>query len=213
MPLFRTLVGAFAATVLAAGCSSTGGTIGGIVTAPKFTKGTLSEGRYTAKDKSFSVAVPFAPGSPAYSAVEIVEKVDAGESQVVFSSPVHPAEVYRVTTFADVKAAARLPDATLASYRKQVDGSSGAPLRQEKTSPELIDGILSISHRFSQMIPARTVDGKRQKGFVAIHVTCFLQRSTRAAFLSVHRMPEGSSPGAEGGEARAAAFLKSFRLR
>jgi major membrane immunogen (membrane-anchored lipoprotein) len=37
------------------GCSSTGGTIGGLIPAPKFTKGDLSDGIYTAQDKSFIV--------------------------------------------------------------------------------------------------------------------------------------------------------------
>lgn len=196
-----------------AGCSSTGGTIGGLVPAPKFTKGTLSEGRYTAKDKSFSVTVPFPPGSPGYAAMEIDEKSDAGGNLVVFSSSAHPAENYRVTTFADVKPGSRLAETTVASHRKQSEASTGGPLREEKTTPELVDGILAISHRFSQSIPERTADAQKYRGSVAIHSTHFLQRSTRAAFIAINRMPDGSTPRAEGAEARIAAFLKSFRLR
>ncbi len=210
---FRTLALALAVTASIAGCSATRGAIGGLIPAPKFTKGTLSDGSYTAKDKSFSVAVPFPPGTPGYTYMEIAEKYEAGESQVVFSSSVHPAEVYRVATFPDVKAEERLAEVSVATYRKDLEASSSAPFREEKATPELIDGILSIPHRFSQTIPERSADGHRYKGFVAIHSTHFLQRSSRAAFIAINRMPDGSAPRAEGGEARIAAFLKSFRLR
>jgi hypothetical protein len=213
MSSFRALVLALAVIACAAGCRSTGGTIGGLVPAPKATKGTLSDGRYTAQDKSFSVAVPFPPGSPGHSVMAIVEKGDARESLVVFSSSAHPAEVYRVATFADVKPAGRLPEASLAACRKELETSSRAPLRAEKATPALIDGVLATSHRFSQTIPERTVDGHKHPGFVAIHVTHFLQRSTRAAFISVHRMQEGTMAHTTGNEARVMAFLKSFRLR
>lgn len=213
MSSLRVLVLAVVLAACVAGCSSTGGAIGGLIPAPKFTKGTLSDGVYTAKDKSFSVAVPFAPGSQGYTYMEIVEKYDAGESQVVFSSSVHPAEVYRVATFADVKPAERLPEGTVATYRKDLEASYGTPFREEKTTPQLIDGILAISHRFSQTIPERSADGHRYNGFEVIHSTHFLQRSTRAAFISVNRMPEGAGGRTSGNEVRIAAFVKSFRLR
>ena len=213
MPTFRALILAVVVTACVAGCSATGGTIGGLIPAPKFTKGTLSDGLYTAKDKSFSVAVPFPPGSPGYTYMEIAEKYDAGESQVVFSSSVHPAEVYRVATFADVKPAERLPEGLVTTYRKDLEASSGAAFREEKTTPELIDGILAISHRFSQTSPERSEGGGKSKRFAVIHSTHFLQRSTRAACIAVNRMPDGSMAGAVGNEARIAAFLKSFRLR
>ncbi len=213
MSSFRAPVLALVVSMVAVGCSSTRGTIGGVIPAPKFTKGALTEGRYTARDKSFSVAVPFSPGSPGYTAMEIVEKSEGGGSLVAFSSSVHPGEVYRVTTFADVKPANRLAETTVASYRKQMEVSGGAPLRAEKTNQELVDGMLAISHRYSQAIPARTADGARSKGAISIHSTHFLQRSTRAAFIAVTRTPDGSAASAEGGDARGVAFLKSFRLR
>lgn len=213
MSSLRVFVLAFVVSLVAVGCSSTGGTIGGVIPAPKFTKGTLSAGRYTAKDKSFSVAVPFPPGSAGHAAMEIVEKPEAGGNLVAFSSSVHPGEVYRVTTFSDVKPANRLAETTVASYRKQLETSGGAPLRAEKANQELVDGMLAISHRYSQAIPARAADGAKSKGLVSIHSTHFLQRSTRAAFIAVSRRQDGSAANAEAGEARVGAFLKSFRLR
>jgi hypothetical protein len=213
MSSFRACILVFVVTALGAGCSSTGGPIGGLIPAPKFTKGTLAAGRYTAKDKSFSVAVPFPPGSAGHAAMEIVEKSEDGGNLVAFSSPVHPGEVYRVTTFAEVKPTNRLAETSVASYRKQMEAAVATPLRAEKASQELIDGVLAISHRYSQAIPAPAADGAKSKGLVSIHATHFLQRSTRAAFIAVHRTADASSAGAEGGEARVVAFLKSFRLR
>lgn len=213
MTSFRAFVLALVVSMTAVGCSSTGSTIGGVIPASTFTKGTLSEGRYTAKDKSFSVAVPFPPGSPGYPAMEILEKSDGGGSLVAFSSSAHPGEVYRVTTFSDVKPVNRLAETTVASYRKQMEASGGAPLRAEKANQELVDGMLAISHRYSQAIPSRAADGARSKGAVSIHTTHFLQRSTRAAFIAVNRLSDGSAASAEGGEARVVAFSRSFRLR
>jgi hypothetical protein len=213
MSTFRACLLAFAVTAFAAGCQSTGGTIGGLIPAPKFTKGTLAEGRYTAKDKSFSVDAPFRPGTPGYAAMEIVERSDGGGALVEFSSVAHPGEVYRVTTFADVKPANRLAETTVASYRKQMEASGGAPFRAEKANQDLIDGMLAISHRYSQAIPQRQPDGAKSRGPVSIHSTHFLQRSTRAAFVAATRSADGASPGAAGAEIRVAAFLKSFRLR
>lgn len=213
MSSFRAFVLAPLVLIVVAGCGSTGGTIGGLIPALKFTKGTLSEGRYSAKDKSFSVDVPFRPGTPGYAAMEIVEKSEGDGSLVAFSSAAHPGEVYRVTTFADVKPANRLAETTVASYRKQMEASGGAPFRAEKANQELVDGMLAISHRYSQAVPARTADGAKSKGVVSIHATHFLQRSTRAAFIAVNRTGGGSSADVEGGEVRGVAFLKSFRLR
>lgn len=213
MSSLRVFVLAFVVSLVAVGCSSTGGTIGGVIPAPKFTKGTLSAGRYTAKDRSFSVAVPFLPGSAGHAAMEIVEKSEGGGNLVAFSSSVHPGEVYRVTTFADVKPVNRLADTTVASYRKQMEAAVGTPLRAEKANQELIDGMLAISQRYSQTPPAQATAGARPQGMVSIHATHFLQRSMRAAFVAVHRTADASPVGAEGGEARVVAFLKSFRLR
>ncbi len=142
-----------------------------------------------------------------------METSDAGGSLVAFLSSAHPGELYRVTTFAEVKPANRLAETTVASFRKQMETTGGAPLRAEKADQALIDGVLAISHRFSQTVPDRTADGSRRKGSVAIHTTHFLQRSTRAAFVTVSRVPEGSAAGADSGNAQGAAFLKSFRLR
>jgi hypothetical protein len=213
MSSLRTCILALAVTALGAGCGSTGGTIGGLIPAAKFTKGTLKEGRYTAKDKSFSVAVPFPPGSAGHAAMEILEKSEGGGNVVAFSSSVHPGEVYRVTTFSDVKPANRLAETTVALFHKQMEAAVGTPLRAEKANQELVDGMLAISHRYSQTIPARPADGAKSKGLMSIHSTHFLQRSTRAAFVAVSRTPDGSAVNAEAGEARVVAFLKSFRLR
>lgn len=213
MSSLRAVILALAVSAAAIGCSSTGGTIGGVIPVPKFTKGTLKDGRYTATDKTFSVAVPFPPGTPAYATMEIVERTEAGGESVAFSSSTHPGEVYRVTTFAEVKPSNRLAETTVASFRKQMETTGGAPLRSEKADQALIDGMLAISHRFTQSLSDRTADGARPKGSVAIHTAHFLQRSTRAAFVAVSRVPGGSAEGSDSADARGAAFLKSFRLR
>ena len=147
--LSGSLVLALVVMACIAGCTSTGGAIGGLIPAPKFTKGTLSDGRYTAKDKSFAVAAPFPPGTPGYTYMEITEKSEAGESQVVFSSSIHPAEVYRVITFTDVNPAERLADTSVATYRRDLEASSGAPFREEKTTPEIVDGMAFRYARFA----------------------------------------------------------------
>jgi len=86
------------------GCTSTGGIIGGLIPAPKLTKGHLSDGVYTAKDRTFSVGTPFQPGETAYTYMQIDEQYLEDEMHIAFSSSVLPAEVYRIDVLCDVDA-------------------------------------------------------------------------------------------------------------
>ena len=74
------------------GCSTTGGELGGLVPAPKFTKGTLADGQYTAQDNSFSVKSPFDKGSNEYTYMKIEEHYSDTENHIVFSSSAASAE-------------------------------------------------------------------------------------------------------------------------
>jgi len=76
------------------GCSTTGGTIGGLFPAPKFTKGKIDNNIYTSKFADFSIRVPFNKGSSAYRYMEIKEQYSDLGAYISFAS--HQSHVYRL---------------------------------------------------------------------------------------------------------------------
>ena len=60
--------------VLLFGCNTTGGTIGGLMPAPKFTKGKIENDTYFSKDNDFSVRMPHKKGSSEYLYLQIKEQ-------------------------------------------------------------------------------------------------------------------------------------------
>jgi len=61
-----------AAVVVLAGCSTTGGTIGGLLPAPKFLKGEIVNNIYRSPDGSFSVGVPHKEGSYEFKYMQVM---------------------------------------------------------------------------------------------------------------------------------------------
>lgn len=78
------------------GCSSTGGTIGGLLPAPKFMKGDVENSIYYAQDQSFEIRTPFEEGSAAYTYMEVKEQYSDMGAYVSFNSSVRPNEIYRI---------------------------------------------------------------------------------------------------------------------
>lgn len=80
------------------GCSTTGGTIGGLVPAPKFLKGEIKNNTYTAKDKSFSVTVPHKDGSYEYTYMQVKEQYFEYGAYVSFGPAAFDQSIYRLET-------------------------------------------------------------------------------------------------------------------
>ncbi len=94
--LFVTI--ALASLLLAgfAGCSTTGGDIGGLFPAPKFLKGSIDNNIYTSKDKLFTIAVPHVQDSYEYKYMKVKEEYINHNDYVSFGPAAFDQSIYRV---------------------------------------------------------------------------------------------------------------------
>jgi hypothetical protein len=83
-------------TLMVAACASTGGTIGGLVPAPKILQGSIDNNVYTAKDKRFTVSVPHAQGSYEYTYMQVKEQYGPVEDYVSFGPAAINQSIYRI---------------------------------------------------------------------------------------------------------------------
>ncbi len=144
------------------GCYSTGGEILGLVPAPKITKGTLVDGKYTAMDESFSVNSPFPEGGYEYTYMKIMERYSDFENQITFSSSAAPTEVYRVHIYKDVdyqklgiSSAEELEEHLLSMAKDIFESAYDTPLIQQDSETKSIGNLKADSHSFLQEIPER----------------------------------------------------------
>lgn len=79
------------------GCGTTGGTIGGLFPAPKFTKGKISDGKYTSPKKEFSISVPNWDDKGEYMYMQIKEQFSESDKYLSFGPAVSNKNIYRVS--------------------------------------------------------------------------------------------------------------------
>jgi len=79
-----------------AGCSTTGGDIGGLFPAPKFLKGSIDNNIYTSKGKLFTIAVPHAQDSYEYKYMKVKEEYTKNNDYVSFGGAAFDQSIYRV---------------------------------------------------------------------------------------------------------------------
>lgn len=198
-------------TVLS-GCSSTGGTIGGLLPAPKFTKGELTDGIYTAKDKSFSVASPFDKDSYEYTYMAIAEKYGAIENSIQFSSSAAPAEVYRISIFKNTREDENLEQVALNGYRSQFENMYASPFQIEASQEVNVRDKSLVLNTFSQHIPRRGSLGKTVQAMDVLHSCLYFENGVNAAFACVNRIAPGKKGSSKDSEGRLIDFFKSIEL-
>jgi len=197
------------------GCATSGGDIGGLVPAPKNTKGSLVDGVYTASDHSFSVLTPFSIGSYEYRYMEIEELAADSENQVAFWSTPMPAEVYRVNVLNQGKRQESLDpqedikDLLLASAVGIFEGAYDTPLEPLET------GIHSAG------IPERG-GGLRDRfmrapAITSHHSAYIAKQGDKVVLLWINRPLDGSgfggtAQGRQEAEDRERRFVDSFQF-
>jgi hypothetical protein len=193
------------------GCSTSGGTIGGLVPAPKITKGKLSESIYTAQDNMFSVGSPFEEGSNAYTYMSITEDYRDEEDHIVFSSSAAPAEVYRVDIIKDIKTGTDLGNFILTKYKEVFESTYKTPMDPQRDETVLIGGISSSSTTFTQQVPERKSGMQVAKGFTAIYTYYYFEKDGNAFAILINRMAPGDETFTKGAEERVSKFIGSFQ--
>jgi hypothetical protein len=207
------------------GCSTTGGEFGGLFPLPKITEGTLADGRYTAKDNSFSVKSPFEKENNEYTYMKIEEHYSATENHIVFSSSAASAEVYRVDIYKNIKSQKLGVDATelekqlRSGYTERFQNVYKTSLIQQRSETISVGPLQAISHAFVQQIPERSQNLQKAMGFTALHTSYFLEDGDNAAFIWINRMSVSSDSPYKAliarsvkAEERVKQFINSFRL-
>lgn len=149
-----------AATLVLAGCSTTGGTIGGLFPAPKFLKGEIGNNIYTAMDKSFSVAVPHKSGSYEYKYMQVKEQYAEDGAYVSFGPAAFNQSIFRIHTAKRPKPGVEtrkfddIAPLVLEAYNEQLQtGYSSAP-QVSVTNKEDIKGRKAYYWKMTQVVPA-----------------------------------------------------------
>lgn len=143
-----------------AGCSTTGGTIGGLLPAPKFLKGEIKNNTYTAQDKSFSVVVPHKDGSYEYKYMQVKEQYFEYGAYVSFGPAAFDQSVYRVETARRVTPGSqnvKFEDAApkiVENYKAQLQKGYGTAPQEMESRQEKMNGRKAFYWRLSQVVPA-----------------------------------------------------------
>ncbi len=146
--------------LVSVGCSTTGGTIGGLFPAPKFLKGDIKNNTYTAQDKSFSVAVPHKDTSYEYKYMHVKEQYSEFEAYVSFGPAALDTSIYRIQIGKRItpeSQSVKLEDVApiiLENYRAQLEKGYGTAPKEEESRQETINGRKAYFWKLSQVIPA-----------------------------------------------------------
>lgn len=136
---------ALAAAVACTACSSTGGIILGLFPAPKFLAGDIEDSVYTAKNGTFSIAVPHEQGTYEYRYLVIKEEHEENGIYVSFGPGAFDRSIYRIEiawTMSGKFAFDSLDDITplvIHRYEEQLR-PQGGPLRLADSRDETING-------------------------------------------------------------------------
>jgi hypothetical protein len=186
------------------GCSST---IGGLIPAPKFTKGDLSDGIYTAQDKSFIVNSPFDKDSYEYTYMAIAERYSDKENSIQFSSSAAPAEVYRINVFKNVSPEEQLEKVAFESYKKQMESAYNTPFKNRAVKTMASSGIQAMLVTYSQHIPERSSLGVTAEALDVLHTCTYIEKNNNSAFICINRMAPNADNYSEGAEDRLKGFV------
>lgn len=142
-----------------AGCSTTGGDIGGLFPAPKFLKGSIDNNIYTSKDNNFTIAVPHAQGSYEYKYMQVKEEYHNTYDYVSFGPAAFDQSIYRVEVVPRAPPGEARPslDEVASKFLTQVEqmmqnayGAEPAVIQNNKTQ---INGRNALYWQLKQVVP------------------------------------------------------------
>lgn len=148
------------AAVTISGCSTTGGTVGGLFPAPKFLKGEIKNNIYTAQDKSFSVAVPHKDGSYEYTYMQVKEQNSEYGAYVSFGPAALDQSIYRVETAQRVTPGSQnvkldnFAPKIVEGYKAQLQNGYGSTPQEIESRQETINGKKAYYYKLTHVVPA-----------------------------------------------------------
>lgn len=159
------------ATFALAGCSTTGGTIGGLFPATKFLKGEIKNNIYTAKDKSFSVAVPHKNGSYEYTYMQVKEQYSDYSVYISFGPAAFDQSVYRLEIVKRVMPGSQevkfddIAPKIVEGYKTQLQKGFGTTPQEILSRRETINGRKAYYWKLTQIVPAGKYISNRSSNF------------------------------------------------
>ncbi len=146
------------------GCSTTGGTIGGLFPAPKFTKGKINNDIYTSKDKDFSVSIPHKKGTREFTYLQIKEQYRNTGAYINFGPAALDQSIYRLEIGKKLTPENKnnfvlsdAVDAVIESYSKQLEVTYKSKPELVKKEKILINGFESYAVNLTQNAPNQTL--------------------------------------------------------
>jgi len=137
-------------------CSTTGGTIGGLLPAPKFTKGKIENSTYYSKGNEFSISIPHKKGSNEYTYMKIKEQYSDVGAYVSFGPAAVDQSIYRVEIGRKLSPQSKnislesFTDSVVSGYIKQLESGYKTKISQVKREKLNINGSPSYYVELSQ---------------------------------------------------------------
>ena len=187
-----------------AACSTTGGTIGGLLPAPKFTQGKIENDTYFSKDNEFSIALPHRKGSSEYIYMQIKEQYSDIGTYVSFGPAAVDRSIYRVEIGRKLSPQSKTisfenyTNLIVSSYIKRLESGYKSKITQIKKDKLNINGLSSYHVELLQA-------GNTQSVKHQIYVCDFPE-------MGVIFWVQTPSSGVNETEVTALDFAKSFKL-
>ncbi|GMM86979.1 hypothetical protein [Pseudoalteromonas sp. MTN2-4] len=186
------------------GCSSTGGTIGGLFPAPKLLDGKIENNTYFSKDGDFSVSIPHKEDTYEYTYLQVKEQYGKFGTYISFGPAAIDQSIYRLEIGKKLSPESKNVDfdtaveSIIANYSKQLElGYKSQPsiIKKEKAS---VNGFNSYIVELTQKLPNQTFT----------HEVVITDYPTMAAIFWVQK----SSIGQNKASINTMQFAKSFKV-
>ncbi|MCF6259513.1 MAG: hypothetical protein L3J98_05025 [Gammaproteobacteria bacterium] len=180
--------------ILITGCSTTGGTIGGLFPAPKFMAGSIDKKTYLSKNKDFSITIPHEKGSYQYKYMKIKEQYGDLGAYISFGPAAFDQSIYRLEigkkltpnrknfVFEDAV------DKIIENYAQQLEANYKSKPKLEKREIIHVNGKKSFYFKFRQEIASGILISNTPA--TLIHEGIATDYENLAAFVWVQRMAD-----------------------
>lgn len=151
-------------SIIVVGCSSTGGTIGGLFPAPKILDGKIENDTYFSKNGHFSVSVPHKDGTYEFTYLQIKEQYNELGAYVSFGPAAMDQSIYRLEIGKKLSPESHNVDfsaaveAVIANYSKQLEYGYKSKPQLIKRDETTINGYKSVVVHLTQKVSNQDLD-------------------------------------------------------
>ena len=152
------------------GCGASGGTIAGLLPAPKILKGFIKNNIYHEPNDLFIITVPFNSDTYEYNFMEIKERYQSNQAYVSFGPAAINKSIYRVEISLKPDhtplAIEDIEDSVLKTYIQQLDYGLGTEPEPVTSKSITINGNKARHHIFTHIVPAGLYSSNTQTTLV-----------------------------------------------